>query len=153
MTLRAPAQGEHGRRAPGPSHPPQRLGADEVRLARTVLAEHGLVGQHTRFVYLVHLIDQELLPVPEEEGNFDDPAAVGPARASLKPIRITQPEGPSFTVDGAEVAWAGWRLRIGFDAREGLTLRRPGPGQVLAELLRPRRVPPRPAGRLPDARL
>jgi Cu2+-containing amine oxidase len=52
MTLRAPAQGEHGRRAPGPSHPLQRLGADEVRLARTVLAEHGLVGEHTRFAYL-----------------------------------------------------------------------------------------------------
>jgi primary-amine oxidase len=71
---------------------------------------------------VLHLIDHELLPIPQEEGNFDDPAAVGPARASLRPIQITQPEGPSFTVDGDEVAWEGWRLRIGFDAREGLTL-------------------------------
>ena len=52
MTLRAPAQGDRGRRAPGPSHPLQRLGADEIRLARTVLAEHGLVSEHTRFAYL-----------------------------------------------------------------------------------------------------
>src|SRR4029450_13845407 len=62
------------------------------------------------------------LPIPEEEGNFDDPAAVGPARTSLRPIQITQPEGPSFTLDGDEVAWEGWRLRVGVDAREGLTL-------------------------------
>jgi primary-amine oxidase len=71
---------------------------------------------------VLHLIDQELLAIPEEEGNFDDPAQVGPARTSLKPLHISQPEGPSFTLDGDEVAWEGWRLRIGFDAREGLTL-------------------------------
>jgi primary-amine oxidase len=71
---------------------------------------------------VLHLIDAEVLPIPEEEGNFDDPAAVGPARTSLRPIQITQPEGPSFTLDGDEVAWEGWRLRVGFDAREGLTL-------------------------------
>jgi primary-amine oxidase len=71
---------------------------------------------------VVELIDQALLPIPQEEGNFDDPAAVGPARTSLKPIEIRQPQGPSFTLDGDELAWEGWRLRIGFDAREGLTL-------------------------------
>jgi primary-amine oxidase len=272
MTVRAPVHGDGGTPAPGVSHPLQRLGAGEIRLAKTLLAEHGLVGAHTRFAYLgleeppkgevlafragepverrvrvilldeatgdaadvvasltrrvvdahvvldtarqgqppimlgdlmavdeivkgdsgwraamerrgitdldlvrpcplsagsfglageegrrmlrvlsfvqhhehdhpwahpvdglvayvdlierrvLHLIDQELLPIPEEEGNFDDPAAFGPVRTSLKPIQITQPEGPSFTVDGDEVTWEGWRLRVGFDAREGLTL-------------------------------
>jgi primary-amine oxidase len=71
---------------------------------------------------VVELIDRAALPVPAEEGNFDDPAYVGPARTDLKPIEITQPDGPSFTVDGDEVSWAGWRFRIGFDAREALTL-------------------------------
>jgi primary-amine oxidase len=71
---------------------------------------------------VIQLVDAALLPIPKEAGNFDDPAVVGPARTSLKPIQISQPEGPSFTVDGDEVAWEGWRLRIGFDAREGLTL-------------------------------
>ena len=33
-------------------HPLQRLGADEIRLARAVLTEHGLVGGQTRFAYL-----------------------------------------------------------------------------------------------------
>ncbi len=71
---------------------------------------------------VIRLLDEAPLPIPREAGNFDDPAAVGPARTSLKPIQITQPEGTSFIVDGDEVTWEGWRLRIGFDAREGLTL-------------------------------
>jgi primary-amine oxidase len=71
---------------------------------------------------VTELIDHEVLPVPAEEGNFDDPAYVGPERTSLRPIEITQPEGPSFTVDGDEVAWEGWKFRIGFDPREGLVL-------------------------------
>src|SRR5829696_1603805 len=33
-------------------HPLQRLGPDEIRLARAVLTEHGLVGGQTRFAYL-----------------------------------------------------------------------------------------------------
>ena len=71
---------------------------------------------------VTQLIDHEVLPIPAEEGNFDDPAYVGPARTSLRPIEITQPEGPSFTVDGDEVSWEGWKFRIGFDPREGLVL-------------------------------
>jgi len=71
---------------------------------------------------VTELIDHELLPVPREEGNFDDPAYVGPARTSLKPIAITQPEGPSFSVDGDVVRWENWSFRIGFDPREGLVL-------------------------------
>src|SRR6185369_10080802 len=40
----------------------------------------------------------------------------------LKPIEITQPEGPSFTVTGDRVSWANWTFSLGFDAREGLVL-------------------------------
>ncbi|WP_144118431.1 primary-amine oxidase [Catellatospora sichuanensis] len=71
---------------------------------------------------VIELIDDVLLPVPSEEHNHDDPEYVGPLRTTLKPIEITQPEGPSFTVDDDVVSWEGWRFRIGFDAREGLTL-------------------------------
>src|SRR5215216_7813303 len=38
MTVRTSTQVDGGRQAPGPSHPLQRLGADAVRRARTVLA-------------------------------------------------------------------------------------------------------------------
>src|SRR6266508_4633779 len=63
---------------------------------------------------VVTLIDEAQLPIPSEQGNFDDPAYVGPERTTLRPIEITQPEGPSFTVDGDLVHWENWSLRIGF---------------------------------------
>jgi primary-amine oxidase len=71
---------------------------------------------------VINLVDNALLPVPREEHNHDDPSYTGPPRTTLRPIEISQPEGPSFTVDGDEVTWDTWRLRVGFDAREGLVL-------------------------------
>lgn len=61
------------------------------------------------------------IPVPAGSGNYT-PDAVGPARTSLKPIEISQPEGPSFQVDGARVEWENWTMRVDFNAREGLVL-------------------------------
>jgi primary-amine oxidase len=71
---------------------------------------------------VLKVIDERVFPVPREPGNFDDPAQTGPARGTLKPIEITQPEGPSFTVEGNRVRWEKWDLRVGFNEREGLTL-------------------------------
>ena len=75
---------------------------------------------------VVELIDHEASPIPEEEGNFDDADYVGPARTSLKPLEITQPDGPSFTVTNDVIRWANWSLRVGFDPREGLILHQVG---------------------------
>jgi len=71
---------------------------------------------------VVQLIDYALLPIPQEEGNYDDPAYTGPPRETLKALEITQPDGASFQVDGDEVTWEGWTFRVGFDPREGLVL-------------------------------
>ena len=62
------------------------------------------------------------LPVPPESGDYDDEAVRGPHRTTLKPIEITQPEGSGFTLDGYALRWQDWSMRVGFDAREGLTL-------------------------------
>ena len=43
-------------------------------------------------------------------------------RDDLRPIEITQPEGASFTLDGRELRWQRWRLRVGFSHRESLVL-------------------------------
>lgn len=64
-------------------------------------------------------------PVPAASGQYT-PGAVGPARTSLKPIEITQPEGPSFRVSGSLVEWENWSMRVGFNAREGLVLNQVG---------------------------
>ena len=72
---------------------------------------------------VIRIEDEGDTPVPAASGKYT-PDAVGPARESLKPIEITQPEGPSFHVDGSLVEWEKWSMRVGFNAREGLVLQR-----------------------------
>jgi primary-amine oxidase len=68
------------------------------------------------------IVDEFQRPVPEESGDYDDPAVRGPLREGLRPIEITQPEGASFTLDGRMLRWQGWSMHVGFDPREGLVL-------------------------------
>src|ERR1700677_4032362 len=110
---------------------------DDARRMVRVLAflqadEHNLAWAHpvdgvTAHVDLIaktvlRVTDEFSLPVPAESGDYDDPAVRGPERTGLRPIEITQPEGPSFSLDGTLLRWQGWSLRVGFDLREGLTL-------------------------------
>lgn len=69
----------------------------------------------------VQIEDLGVIPVPTQPGNYT-PDAVGPLRDDLKALDIVQPDGPSFEVDGNEVRWNRWRLRVGFTQREGLIL-------------------------------
>jgi primary-amine oxidase len=73
---------------------------------------------------VVDVVDVVELPVPQEDGNFHLPEFNGPPRGGFRPIEITQPEGPSFTIgeDGV-LEWLGWQLQVCFDSREGLVLR------------------------------
>lgn len=48
--------------------------------------------------------------------------AKGGYRNDLKPLDITQPEGPSFKLHGREMEWQNWRFHIGFNYREGIVL-------------------------------
>ncbi len=70
---------------------------------------------------IVRIEDHGQVTMPTGSGDYR-PEAVGPPRTDLKPLEIEQPEGPSFTVDGWEVRWQRWRLRVGFTPREGLVL-------------------------------
>jgi primary-amine oxidase len=120
---------------------PQTAGAfgqgDDHRRFVRVLAfrqehEHDYIWAHpvdgvAAYVDLVErevfkVVDEFQRPVPAESGDYDDPAVRGPLREGLRPIEITQPEGPSFTLDGHRLRWQGWSMRVGFDAREGLIL-------------------------------
>src|SRR5207244_8780726 len=60
-------------------------------------------------------------PLPPVDCNYAADR-IDNQRKDIKPIEITQPEGPSFTVDGNQVRWQKWSFVIGFNAREGLTL-------------------------------
>ena len=80
---------------------------------------------------VIEVIDHALLtgtdpiPVPVAGARYGA-ADVGPLRTDLRPIEITQPDGPSFTVDGNLLRWQRWSLRIGWDPYEGLVLHQVG---------------------------
>jgi primary-amine oxidase len=70
---------------------------------------------------VLEVLDMGVVPLPSEHGSYY-PEHNGPLRTDLKPLEITQPEGPSFEVDGNLVRWQKWSLRIGMDPLEGLVL-------------------------------
>ncbi|OJY50272.1 hypothetical protein [Pseudonocardia sp. 73-21] len=79
---------------------------------------------------VVEVTDTGVVPFPTRGGNYEEPWISEPGnvpafdgvRTDVRPIEITQPEGPSFTVDDHAVAWQKWTLRIGFTPREGPVL-------------------------------
>ena len=70
---------------------------------------------------VLEVLDHGLVPLPPERASYY-PEDVGPPREGLRPLEISQPDGPSFTLDGHELTWQRWSLRIGFDPYEGLIL-------------------------------
>jgi primary-amine oxidase len=84
---------------------------------------------------VIDLNSMEVLRV-EDDGGVETPDVMGEyvpshiperirsasRREPLKPLNITQPDGPSFTLDGNLVQWQNWSFRVGFNYREGMTL-------------------------------
>jgi len=72
---------------------------------------------------VIRIDDEGVLPVPQSDAGAEwSSRFLGPARTDVKPLEITQPEGPSFTIDGDHLSWQKWDLRIGWTHREGLVL-------------------------------
>ena len=94
------------------------IGKSQNRYARPIEGVVALVDLPERKV--LELSDTGVVPLPPETGDYD--AAQVPQRAAPKPLRITQPEGPTFQISGQEVRWQGWRLRVSVHPREGLVL-------------------------------
>jgi primary-amine oxidase len=65
--------------------------------------------------------DHGVVPFPPNDGNYT-PEFIKDFRTAPNPLEIVQPEGPSFEVNGHEIRWQKWHLRIGFTPREGLVL-------------------------------
>jgi primary-amine oxidase len=70
---------------------------------------------------ILTLVDEAPGPVPQQEANYSV-EAVGQVRADLKPLDIVQPDGTSFTVDGNEIRWQKWSLRVSMHPTDGLVL-------------------------------
>ena len=70
---------------------------------------------------VLEVVDTGVVPFPPQGGSYY-PEDNGPLRTDLRPLAITQKEGPSFTVDGNLVRWQKWSLRVGMDPIEGLVI-------------------------------
>jgi primary-amine oxidase len=70
---------------------------------------------------VVDFVDSGIRPVSTAtSGN------AGSDRGGLKPLVVTQPDGPSFQINGRDVAWQNWHFRADYSPREGLVLHRIG---------------------------
>jgi primary-amine oxidase len=67
------------------------------------------------------IVDSEVLPIPPESADLDQ-STFGKPRKGLKPLHVTQPDGPSYEVKGQEVRWQNWSFRFAMHPREGLVL-------------------------------
>jgi len=56
------------------------------------------------------------------EGSEYHPNLTAAPRTSTKPYHVSQPEGPSFSIEGSLITWENWTMRVGFNYREGMTL-------------------------------
>ena len=70
---------------------------------------------------ILEIQDFGIVEIPPEDANYSRKYQ-NEFRTDLKPIKITQPEGPSFIVEGNKVSWQKWSLRIGYTKREGLVI-------------------------------
>ncbi|HEY0142525.1 MAG TPA: hypothetical protein VGF48_16625 [Thermoanaerobaculia bacterium] len=65
---------------------------------------------------VVHMSDTLVRPVSRESGN------AATRRTGLRPMKITQPNGGGFEVNGRRVSWENWQFTVVLHPREGLVL-------------------------------
>ena len=82
---------------------------------------HPVVDLNT--MELLELEDVDPGPAPHVMGEYDPRLIPGlHPRQDIKPLDITQPDGPSFKLDGNRLEWQKWSMRLGFNYREGLVI-------------------------------
>ena len=91
-----------------------RSGPNDNGYARPIEGVTAVVDLNSMEV--VRVDDYGYVPLPPKDGNYGA-EFVGEFRGDVRPLEITQPEGPSFETDGWGVAWQKWRLRVGFTAQ------------------------------------
>ena len=110
-----PVAGGHLRAGPrgrAAGSPPSCTGGSANRTTATPARSRGVIG----FVDMgraevLEVIDTGVVPVPPEAGSYY-PEDHEPLRTDLKALEISQPEGPSFVVEGNQIRWQKWSLRI-----------------------------------------
>ena len=81
--------------------------------------------------FIVDMNTMELLEI-EDTGVVEQPRTMGEyvprlvpglrLRDDVRPLHVVQPEGVSFVLEGNELRWQRWSMRLGFNPREGLVI-------------------------------
>jgi primary-amine oxidase len=66
-------------------------------------------------------IDSGVVPISQENWDYDTKSLQTLLPAN-KPLKISQPAGQSFQIQGNEITWQGWKFRYLMHPREGLVL-------------------------------
>ncbi len=67
---------------------------------------------------VLRVVDEGVVPVSNASADYD-PASIGRAREVPGPMRVDQPLGPGFRLDGHVVEWQKWRFHVRPDKRVG----------------------------------
>ncbi|WP_051579433.1 primary-amine oxidase [Pseudonocardia acaciae] len=100
-----------------------------VSYQRHFRADNGYAHPIEGIVAIVDLASEQVLavhdhgvrPLTPAPGNYDV-ASAAPLREDVAPLEITQPDGVGFELDGNELTWQKWRLRVGLHPLEGLVV-------------------------------
>src|SRR3984957_4246350 len=66
---------------------------------------------------VLKVVDNEPVPMSRSDINYEEGEAT--PRQGTKPLLVTQPLGPSYTIDKGEVVWQNWHFRFRLDPRVG----------------------------------
>ncbi|WP_392481226.1 primary-amine oxidase [Nostoc sp. C110] len=66
-------------------------------------------------------VDRGIVPFFKENWNYDV-KSLGKLLSPLKALKILQPNGASFRLNGNEISWQGWKFRYVMHPRSGLVL-------------------------------
>lgn len=70
---------------------------------------------------VLRVLDTGARPSGGPVGEFE-PEAIGPVRTAPNPVRMAQPGGPSYTLDGQQVRWQNWAFQFRVDPRRGVVV-------------------------------
>jgi primary-amine oxidase len=67
---------------------------------------------------VLRVVDEGVTPLAKVVADYD-PASIGTVREVRSPIRVDQPLGPGFQLQGHVVEWQKWRFHVRSDQRVG----------------------------------
>jgi primary-amine oxidase len=70
---------------------------------------------------VTHVEDHGVVPLPKAHARYDADSQ-SELREHPKKIDITQPDGPGFEMEGNQISWEGWQVRVSATPDEGPVL-------------------------------